>query len=227
MFSQYSVQRFGEEQHPVVIIDGFVPAPGKLAKLAGAQTFAAGGPYYPGIRAPAPPEHLAPCGPVLEQVLREVFGVRRGVRLTETNFSLVTTPPGELKLIQRLPHFDSCDPDRFALLHYLSGTEFGGTGFYRHRATGFESLSAERLPAYESALKEEVERLGPPPGGYLLGSTAQFEQIGQVEAAPNRAVLYAGRILHSGQILKPEGLSSDPWNGRLTVNTFLESKDEA
>ena len=47
------------------------------------------------------------------------------------------------------------------------------------------------------------------------------EQIGAVEARPDRMALYRGRQLHSGIIPDPAALSDDPARGRLTINMFL------
>jgi hypothetical protein len=45
--------------------------------------------------------------------------------------------------------------------------------------------------------------------------------IDEVEAAPDRLVLYRGMQLHSGVIPDPAALSSDPRKGRVTINMFL------
>ncbi|MEO1968780.1 MAG: DUF6445 family protein [Sphingomonadaceae bacterium] len=52
----------------------------------------------------------------------------------EAGFSLVTTPHRQLSPVQRTPHFDSVDPDFYAVMHYLASC--AGTAFYRHRAGG-------------------------------------------------------------------------------------------
>ena len=75
--------------------------------------------------------------------------------------------------------------------------------------------------AYAAALAEDERDFGPPPPGYPLGDSAAFEQIGAVEARPDRLALYRGRQLHSGIIPDPAALSDDPATGRLTVNMFL------
>lgn len=53
-------------------------------------------------------------------------------------FGLEPVPP-VLAPIQRLPHVDGLEAERIAILIYLSGTARGDTGFYRQRATGFET----------------------------------------------------------------------------------------
>ncbi len=220
------VLRFGSEGESVVVMDDFVPDPVSLRRLASAQPFGPAGPYYPGVRAAAPAAHLTSSVDRLELALREVFGVRQGVSLVECNFSLVTTAPEELAPIQRLPHFDTVNPGRFALLHFLCDESFGGTAFYRHRATGFETLCRDRLPAYQRALAGEYAQFGPPERTYVTNGDPQFEQIGQVCAHFNRAILYRGITLHSGLVGAPAALSHDPWRGRLTVNTFFDAKQK-
>ena len=90
----------------------------------------------------------------------------------ETYFSIVTTPPEALAPIQRLPHVDGLEPDRIAILVYLSGAEQGGTAFYRQRSTGFETVNAARFPAFEAALKAGADANAKLPGGETALMTA-------------------------------------------------------
>jgi hypothetical protein len=154
-------------------------------------------------------------------VLHEVFGMAPESRAkARCHFSLVTLPPERLNLGQRLPHIDSDDPERLAILHYLCGPEHGGTAFYRHRATGLARVTPDRSKDFFSTLRGELDRDGPPAGGYLEGDTPLFEEIGRIPARFNRVVIYRGCLLHSG-VVDPARLSLDPRLGRLTVNTFL------
>jgi hypothetical protein len=108
-------------------------------------------------------------------------------------------------------------------VHYLCGPEHGGTSFYRHRETGFERISAERLAGYSAKLKTEAQaaqlHLQP---GYIDGDTSMFQRIYQVDAKPNRAIIYPGNLLHSGDIRPESGLSATPSQGRLTISSFLQ-----
>lgn len=218
------IGRIGHEAEPIVIIDEFSSDPQALVEQAAVQSYSALGPHYPGIRAPADANYLAERMPILQDVLTHVFGLAKGANLIECNYSLVTTPPEELRPIQRLPHFDSTDPGRIAVLHYLCPAEHGGTAFYRHRASGFETVSASRLEDYSGMIDQEVARRGIPAADYLRGDTAQFEQTYRVGALFNRLVIYRGWTLHSGLI--PEGFGFDPAprTGRLTINTFLQAR---
>ncbi len=220
----FEVLKIGRSQEPVVIIDGFSANPDALAKAAASMTFEDNSRYYPGIRAACDPDYLGQRADVLKQVLIDVFGADKGAVLVECNYSLVTTSPEDLAPIQRLPHYDSTDPKRLAVLHYLCGPEGGGTAFYRHRATGHEYISQGELHPYSKLLQKEFREIGAPQQDYIRSSNDQFEQIGWVDAAYNRLVMYRGWRLHSGLIPAGLTLSDDPAKGRLTINTFLQAR---
>ena len=131
------------------------------------------------------------------------------------------TPPEVLTPIQRLPHFDGVEPERLALLHFLSGAQGSGTAFYRHRATGFETVTATRLADYERILNCEVRAQGIPDAAYIAGDTDIFDEISLFEGRYNRALLYPSNALHCARIPDDLNLSDNPATGRLTVNTFL------
>ena len=219
--ADFDVLHFGEEREPVVVIDDFSSDPQRLRDLARRANYKPGGNHYPGHRAPAPADYLGERMPTLRSALSEVFGAVQGADLASCSFSLVTTPPDQLTPIQRLPHFDGTDPGILAVLHYLCEPNEGGTSFYRHRTTGFETISADRLNAYDAALQAEIKASGLPPAAYFSGATYQYEQIGRVEAAFNRLVIYRGWRLHSGEIPKASEIGKPGAEPRLTVNTFL------
>ena len=222
MAAAFQIERFGTEAEPLIIIDNFAADPDALVEAACSQSYAPRGAHYPGIRAPADPSYLGARMDLLQQVLTDVFDLPTGAALVECAFSIVTTQRDALTPIQRIPHFDSTDPGRLALLHYLCGEGGGGTAFYRHRTTGFETIAQDRLGRYESALKGEVDAL--PMSGYVDGDTALYEETGRVAARFNRMVVYRGFRLHSGVIPLDCHLSPDPRDGRLTVNTFLQGR---
>lgn len=213
-------QMVGKENEPLLIIDDLLSDPQALVAAAAAETFApawgpAGG--YPGLRAAAPLDYVGTVARALLPVVAEAFELpAAGLRRAECNFSLVTLPPDRLHSSQSAPHIDTTDGWQLALLHYLCDPGFGGTAFYRHRATGFAAVTQERWPAYCAARANE-----PNGTGYMTTTDAWFERIGGVEAAFNRLVIYRSRLLHSGTITNPERLSADPRTGRLTANIFL------
>lgn len=223
----YRIMQFGQEGQLVVIFDGFASSPEELIEDASMLSYRRIGEHYPGIRAEVHSKMTEYFLAGVMPVAQEVFGVAPTPDLVETCYSIVTTPPTELTPTQRLPHFDSTDPNRLALLHYLSPGEQGGTVFYRHRTTGFESVTQDRLAAYAAAIDREIGDLGLPEPAYIRGSTPQFEQVAHVEARFNRAILYRGNTLHCADIPPGMALSDDPYSGRLTINTFLYCTDAA
>ncbi len=220
----WTVERFGQEQEPVVIIDRFTSDPEQLLRVADTADFQDSGTYYPGLRAPAPAEYLGERASLLKDILIQEFGLHQGAHLVECNFSIVSRRPEGLEPFQRLPHFDGLEDGRLAVLHYLCGPEHGGTSFVRHKTTGFETVTSDRFETFRDTLAEEARTLGLPPAKYFSEDTAQFERIGRIEAKFNRMIIYRGRTLHSGHIPLYQNLQTSPRSGRLTVNTFLSPK---
>jgi hypothetical protein len=217
--------RVGREGQAVVVVDDVLADPHALVELiaetADFQPTARAGNFYPGLRAPAPPGYVRSLSAALGPLVAEAFGDLAGrTARTSACLSLVTFAPEELVLAQRLPHFDAADGGQIAVLHYLCDAAHGGTAFYRHRSTGFETVTPERLQAYVSTLEGEVAA-APPPQAYVSGDTPLFEQIGAVDGRFDRVVIYRSRLLHSGAIAAGANLSPDPRQGRLTANSFL------
>lgn len=215
------VRNMGREGEPLVVIDGFSGDVDALLVEGRAAQYQHAGASYPGIRSWADPSYLDRRRDLMMQVMSRVFGFTKGVRLDASTFSLVTLGEHELHPLQRIPHYDHAGGEVVAIMHYLLGPESGGTAFYRHRRTGFETVTHDREDAYNAALAMDERQHGMPPAQFCYGDTAWFELIDEVQAAPDRLVLYRGRQLHSGVIPDPSVLSSDPRKGRLTINMFL------
>ena len=216
-----SIDYIGIERQPVIVIDHFVPDPSELRTEAEALNFGVMGAYYPGIRAHVPKARVSAFMPPIIDLIGETFGLRGQIELIDAMYSVVTTPPEQLAPIQRLPHYDGLDAERIALLHYLSGPERGGTAFYRHKSTGYESVSQANYDHFAAALQRDVATHGLPTAAYIAGDTPLYEQIACYEAKVNRALIYRGHVLHCRVIPVDEPLMADPRQGRLTVNTFL------
>lgn len=206
----------------MVVIDAFAD-PDRFLEDAGFLSFRPIGAHYPGVRATVASAMLRELLAQLEPVAADVFGVD-GLDVVDAFYSLVTTPASALAPIQRLPHFDEASPSRLALLHFLARDESSGTAFYRHRSTGFESIDAERLPAYRAALDADLRRHGMPDAQYIAGDTPIFEQCAVHMGRFNRALLYRSNTLHCALIPPGMALGDDPETGRLTVNTFLDAR---
>lgn len=219
--AEVSVRRMGREGEPLVMIDGFSGMAGELLAAGRAATYQHAGASYPGIRSWADPAYLDRRRPLMWQILQQIFGFARGVELKVSTFSLVTLAESQLEPAQRIPHHDHSGAEVVAIMHYLLGPESGGTAFYRHRRTGFETITPTREADYRAALAQDAREYGAPPSRYHYGDSDAFELIDEVEAQPDRLVLYRGRQLHSGVIPDAAALSADPAQGRLTINMFL------
>ncbi len=219
----------GAERSRVVVIDDFMANAGQVVDMAAslAPFPEVANHYYPGRRRLVTPDEVAfqyfdyICD-VIAPMLNQLFGVPR-FRITEAGFSVVTQRPADIQMIQRVPHFDTFDLSNFAVLHYLSRPDKGGTGFYRHRRTGFEMITAERHPTFRDGLDEDARAYGPPAVAYIDDSTEAFERIANFEGHFNRMLIYQGALLHSGQIPAGFDFDPDPRKGRLTGNLFLQA----
>lgn len=211
----------GLERQPLLIVDDLDDDPDRLvADLAREARFAPEA-FYPGVRAPAPRHYMESVVPFLHPLVCQAFGLRNvAFAGAQCCFSLVTTRPAALQPIQRIPHIDSDDPLQFAVLHYLCAGDFGGTGFFRHDATGFETITGDRGPVYRSARNAELAAAAPPEG-YVSRTPPHYSSLGVIEARYNRLVVYRSCLLHCGLIPPGMPLSADPRQGRLTANLFL------
>jgi Family of unknown function (DUF6445) len=216
------VAAFSDKNHRLVTIEGLLNDPEQVVSDALLQKFAKISPQYPGERAaldPAVCSHwLARLTPLLDQW----FGPYGRAWEMQAWYSIVTTPPAQLRPIQRLPHVDGTDPAQIAMMLYLHRTDtHGGTAFFRHRSTGLEALTATDYPRYAAALQADVAGTGLPPAAYTTDGAPHFERTHVVPGHFNSAVFYRGNILHSGVIDNAASLSADPRAGRLTINAFF------
>ncbi|MEO8547407.1 MAG: DUF6445 family protein [Sphingomicrobium sp.] len=221
------LRRLGASQTPVVVIEDFSGEPEALVEIAAAMApfpYVGGG-YYPGLRRifteadQAASEYVDRTLEAAAQFIAGAFDVD-GFNLLEASFSMITTDPAELQPPQRAPHFDTTDPKYYAVLHYLNVAPGTGTAFFRQRSTGIERVTEENVDIFVRVAKREMATL-PTDSGYILGSDPHYEQIGAVEAVPDRLIIYQGSLLHSGIIPPGMNRSSNPREGRLTANIFV------
>ena len=123
----------GNEQSPLLVVDHFIPQPETLVDYAAGQQFLANSPYYPGVRSAAPAAYRQFMLQSLQQTLIDYFELpTTSLGFSVCHFSLVTTPPEQLKLLQRIPHFDTTEKHALAAVHYLYQGNQGGTAFFLH-----------------------------------------------------------------------------------------------
>lgn len=215
----------GREANIALLIDNFHPSPQALIQAASnGDSFIQGkNDFYPGKRKPLDNNYRQFLQAAVEPHLRQTYNITHKAQCTLSlcAYSLTTTPTRKLKPIQQIPHIDTHEAMKFAVVHYICNERFGGTSFYRHRSSGFESITDKRLSAYFSQLKSEVAKQNDKPPAYIRESCALFEKINDVALVFNRALIYPSNLLHSGNIDPLLGLSSDPQHGRLTINSFI------
>ena len=224
------LRRVGNEQSAVVVIDDFSGRIHEIMAIAEALAPypTLEGNYYPGLRRIIERNDEA-ADAYVEQTCRDAAQFISGAfdidsfTLIEASFSMVTTPPSDLSLPQRAAHFDSPDPKYLALLHYLRVPPGSGTAFYRQRSTGIERVMEANIARFVATAEREATLL-PSTSGYISGSDEFFEQIGAVDAVPDRLLIYQGSLLHSGIIPPAMSFSADPREGRLTANLFVRGR---
>lgn len=212
----------GRDKSPVTIIDDVLSNPEALKAEGQASTYSTEHrTFYPGHNGVIARESVLSVISALKPVIENVYDLplTNQIRLSGY-FGLVSTPPERLHLAQTIPHYDTTNPRMLAVLIYLSGPPHGGTGFYRHKATGIERMTLDNIADYNTALADEMAERDALPRRYFDNSDDQFTCIGKVDAAYNRAVIYPANLLHSG-LIDPAHLSDDPHKGRITANMFL------
>jgi len=216
----------GNSESRVVVVDDFTGACDHIRALASdLAPFPPHTVYYPGVRRIVTPQDTT-AHDYMHRLLIDAspyiggaFDIDR-FDWIEGSFSMITRPPETLGPRQRAPHIDTVEAKYLAILHYLSDTPGTGTAFFRQRSTGIERVTADNFDQYVAAAQVD----NPQATGYINGSDPWFEQIGQVDAKPDRLVIYEGCLLHSGIIPPDMVLSDDPRIGRLTTNIFIRGR---
>lgn len=222
------IQSVAIGDHQAIIMDDFLADPHHLLELASQSHFA---PYpnlaskkgYPGIRAEAPADYSQSIAELLVPLIQTNFGVPEDLPMRKSMcaFSLTTMPPSELGPLQCTPHFDASTPHHMAILLYLCDGRHGGTGFYRHNATGLQQITEATREHYLDTYYAEINARHPAQR-YFDNSDTQFTLLGMIPAKFNRMVVYPGSLLHSACVNPNISLSADPRAGRLTVNSFYD-----
>lgn len=215
----------GNEQAPLLVVDNFIAQPELLINHASKLEFLKNSPYYPGSRALVPLDYRQCMLTSLQDTLVDFFVLPGShLRFSVCHYSIVTTPPTELKLLQRIPHFDSLDKNGLAAVHYLFKGDMGGTSFYRHRKTGFETIDQSRKIEYFRSLENDNDGPNLPTAadGYINGDTALFKRFEEQPGIFNRLIVYRRNSLHSGAIANDLRLSDNPRLGRLTISSFID-----
>lgn len=220
------LHRFGSEGQPVMIVDHVLAEPGAMVEAAAkADFYAPPHTNYPGLNANVPESYYLTIIQALRQPLEAAFGLSRNAYLDYFGyFGLSTTSLAEAAPAHKLPHVDCYDPNRLAMVHYFCRQDgFGGTGFFRQQATGYESVDQGRAKHYVDTVMAERAQPGLAEAGFPGSGMRHYDLIGEAENVFNRLIVYRSYALHA-PLLAPEGASADPRMGRLTANGFITPK---
>ncbi len=215
------MRTIGVEQQPLLVIDDVLLNADEMVDFAADTVFEpAQATYYPGVNANLPPPYLRTLLPVLRPTFARGFGIPRDLALHAYGFyALATHGLDQLGPLQRIPHYDQVDPMCLAMVHYLC-RDHGGTGFFRHDLSGYESITQLRRDRYMSQIKTELDELGDGLDSFAGPWTPNYTLIDEVELKFNRLVLYRSHVLHCA-LFDQSCLSRDPRIGRLTANSFF------
>ncbi|ESQ91567.1 hypothetical protein ABAC460_06160 [Asticcacaulis sp. AC460] len=223
--AEVHLRRIGREGHPLLIIDDVLLEPEALVGMAAEAEFAPPtGTYYPGLNAALPRSYLETLLPVLRPSFERAFAIGRDTPLVANGFfALATHRLEDFGPWQKIPHYDQLHPDHLAMVHYLCHGQGGGTAFFRHRATGYESVNPQRREAYLGTVQGELDREGHLLTGYTGPDTPNFEMTDSVEIRFNRLILYRSNVLHCA-LFDGAKLDADVRMGRLTANSFFRPR---
>jgi len=210
----------GKDNNIVLVVDDALLNPDVILAYAQNAPFSAPPQksFYPGLVAPLPPEYLQLVMREMRQMMVQLFGMNPSSPAPSYGFfGLATIATEDFTPAQRAPHTDSFRLNSFASVHYLSHAPFGGTAFYRHKATGCELVTPIRSEKYLRARRQE---LAEQPASAV---ETLYEEIDYVEAKFNRLVFYRAGQLHRSR-LNGAPLTTDPKTGRLTANLFSNTE---
>jgi hypothetical protein len=163
--------RMGNEDVPLWLIDDAHPHPAQLVEHALDQNL-----RWPRRPLSRHPRRDAAClSNWLHDLLTPILNAQP-YRSCATSFAVTTCDPASLLAIQRIPHFDTVDSSILAAVHYLCEPPHQGTSFYRHRATGFETITAARTAAWQGALAADAMHHRMPMARYHAGNTASLSR---------------------------------------------------
>jgi hypothetical protein len=100
-----------------------------------------------------------------------------------------------------------------AILHYLTPTM--GTALYRHRATGLERITEDKLKYYLASINHLGAR-----ESYVCGSNDEYEMTAAITGHHGRIAVYPSNALHSGMI-PPDHFTDLGCPERMTANVFI------
>ncbi|MCF2858265.1 DUF6445 family protein [Pseudoalteromonas sp. SMS1] len=176
---------------------------------------------YPGLWARVPDSYYDFIREIMTK-MAPFFGLDvNDVKRVSANYAVVTKSQTELGPYQTIPHFDNLNPNQIALVHYLCDNQFGGTGFYKHRATGFEEITTTNHDTYRDILDTELQAKPLESPAYIRADHPLFMRTQYLEAQFGDIVAFPSNILHSACIVGEPPSDKSLTEGRLTITSFI------
>jgi hypothetical protein len=180
---------------PVLYIDDFYADPDAVRARALQARYDLSIAQYPGRHA-ALDKGDADVGELLDTLARTLtaLGDRayRGADIS-TDFSIVTTRPGDLLAIQKHPHID---PTPALGLVYLTPGSIEGTCFFHNEMLDTHVVVTEaQMQAYAGFVDQHGKQMAP--SGYSLDDHPVWKKFYTIEPVFNRFVFYPGNVFHS------------------------------
>ena len=114
-----------------------------------------------------------------------------------------------------------CSRNQLAFIHYLFKANLGGTSFYRHRKTGFESIDQERKPEYMRQVELEAHGPDTPPAEYINGTRRSTNRVATRKGSTTACCCTAAIRSTRGRWRENFIPDPNPRTGRLSINGFL------
>ncbi len=220
------VEYIGNSKIPVIYIDNYISDINVVLDDVKTSTnfLPDENAFYPGVRSKLPEDYVQGCLSPLIAHLHSIYNIPRNLKPSSKGnyYSLITTEQKDLIPIQTFPHFDTLSPYLFAVLHYLSDGEHGGTGFFRHKQTQYEYVDESRKETYFDSVKTYLNGLESETLSYCSTTHSEYEFQKEIEFRQNRLAIYPGYTLHTTLVNCDNDINVDPLKGRLTANMFLE-----
>lgn len=219
--AQIKFERIGPEEQPLIIIEDLAANPYDLVEFAKcAKWKAPNSGLYPGIIAEPPTEYLVEIASKLKSQICRAFNFPADKKLSATGFFALTTKGLEdFGPWQRIPHFDQSNVESLAMVHYLHPNQTGGTGFFVHTSSGYQSINPRRHEAYNQEVQEWMDKNPNSLNDFAGANTPNYELIHEVPFKFNRAILYPSYVLHCA-MYNSQSKDDNPQTGRLTLNSF-------
>lgn len=175
--------------------------------------------YYPGIWSRVTPQYFTFIENIVSKIAEHFNLEGSKINSLNSNYAIAQTPTEQLSPLQKIPHYDGVKNNQLAIVHYLCGEEFGGTGLFSHKRTQYERINSEIEQCFNDIAKEEAFQSEL--NGYIDADNQYYELIAYCKARPSRLFIYPGNVLHSAVIPAQCKLDNGIAEGRLTITSFI------